>query len=153
MKHLTLRTATIADAEAVTNIFLRSRKELVAKAPLVDSDEAIADWIESTLIPAERTTVALVKNNIVGFISISQDDKGSWIDHLYLNPDHINKKIGSYLLQIALDELPRPIKLYTFQCNQLARDFYEKWDFKAIEFTDGANNEEKCPDILYELLK
>ena len=46
---------------------------------------------------------------------------------------------------------PRPIRLYTFQTHSLARRFYERHGYKAIEFTDGQGNEEKCPDVLYEL--
>jgi ribosomal protein S18 acetylase RimI-like enzyme len=46
--------------------------------------------------------------------------------------------------------LTSPIRLYTFQENDGARRFYERHGFRAIEFGDGSNNEENCPDVLYE---
>jgi len=49
-----------------------------------------------------------------------------------------------------LKELPPPIRLYTFQDNQRARNFYERRGFRAVTYSDGAGNEEKCPDMLYE---
>lgn len=83
---LDCRAATLGDADSVADVYLRSRKELVACAPL----------------------------------------------------------------ELARSELPPPIRLYTFQCNQPARIFFERRGFGAIAFGDGSGNEEKCPDILYE---
>ena len=144
------RAATAADADAVATVYLRSRKELVACAPLVHSDEAVREWISSTMIPAGRTTVATVDGLVVGLMAISNDGRGSWIDHLYLLPGWIGRGIGTQLLDRARRELPSPIRLYAFQSNQGARNFYERRGFRAIAFGDGSGNEEKCPDILYE---
>ena len=55
------------------------------------------------------------------------------------------------LLAHAMRTLELPIRLYTFQANVGARRFYERHGFVAIEFTDGHANEERCPDVLYEL--
>lgn len=46
---------------------------------------------------------------------------------------------------------PFPIRLYTFQQNAGARRFYGRSGFASIQFTDGSANEERCPDVLYEL--
>ena len=144
------RQATAADADGVADVFLRSRKELVACAPLVHSDQDVRGWIGRTLIRAGRTTVATMDGLIVGFMTGSNDGRYSWIDHLYLLPGWIGRGIGTQLLDCARRELSSPIRLYTFQCNQGARHFYEDRGFKAIAFGDGSGNEEKCPDILYE---
>jgi hypothetical protein len=32
-----------------------------------------------------------------------------------------------------------------------ALSFYERHGFRAIAFSDGSANEERCPDVLYEL--
>jgi RimJ/RimL family protein N-acetyltransferase len=45
----------------------------------------------------------------------------------------------------------RPIRLYTFQQNNGARQFYERNGFSPVRCSDGAANEERCPDVLYEL--
>jgi ribosomal protein S18 acetylase RimI-like enzyme len=47
--------------------------------------------------------------------------------------------------------LALPVRLCTFQANVRARSFYERHGFKAIAFGDGNSNEERCPDVLYEL--
>jgi hypothetical protein len=50
-----------------------------------------------------------------------------------------------------MQRLARPVRLYTFQPNEHARRFYERKGFAPIEFSDGSTNEERCPDVLYEL--
>ncbi len=147
---LDFRRATVDDAASVADVYLRSRKELVACAPLVHSDEDVRDWIRRQLIPAGHTTVAVVDGLVVGLLAVSKATDCSWIEQLYLLPAWVGQGIGTRLLELAQSELPPPIRLYTFQRNQRARSFYEGHGFKAIAFGDGSGNEEKCPDILYE---
>lgn len=144
------RAAMANDADSVADVYLRSRKELVACAPLVHSDEDVRDWIRRHLIPAGRTTVAVADGRAIGLLAVSRDADCGWIDQLYLLPAWVERGIGSRLLGLAQSQLAPPIRLYTFQCNERARRFYERRGFKAIAFGDGASNEEKCPDILYE---
>ena len=145
-----LRPATVGDADAVADVYLRSRKELVACAPLAHSDDSVRGWVRDRLIPAGRTTVAVVDDQIVGLIAIASTSDASWIEQLYLHPAWIGRGIGTGLLELARTRLPPPIRLYTFQANQRARRFYERRGFKAVRFGDGSGNEEKCPDVLYE---
>jgi ribosomal protein S18 acetylase RimI-like enzyme len=144
------RLATLGDADAVADVYLRSRKELVACAPLAHSDDSVRGWVRRRLIPAGRTTVAVVDGQIVGLIAVASASDGSWIEQLYLHPAWIGRGIGTQLLGRARAELSPPIRLYTFQGNQRARDFYERRGFRAVRFSDGSGNEEKCPDVLYE---
>ncbi len=147
---LDFRAATVDDADALAEVYLRSRKELVACAPLVHSDEDVRDWIRRQLIPAGCTTVAVADGLLVGLLAVSKTTDCSWIEQLYLVPACVGQGIGTRLPELARSELPPPIRLYTFQCNQRARYFYERHGFKAITFGDGSGNEEKCPDILYQ---
>jgi ribosomal protein S18 acetylase RimI-like enzyme len=62
----------------------------------------------------------------------------------------VRRGIGTPLLEHARRALSPPIRLYTFQCNESARQFYERRGFRPIAFGDGSGNEEKCPDVLYE---
>jgi GNAT superfamily N-acetyltransferase len=87
---------------------------------------------------------------VIGVLAVSRGTDCSWIDQLYLLPDWVERGIGTRLLELAQRELVPPIRLYTFQCNERARCFYERRGFQAISFGDGSGNEEKCPDILYE---
>ena len=108
------------------------------------------DWIPGALIASGRTTVAVVDGQVVGFLSVSNDARGSWIDQLYLLPEWTGRGLGSELLELARGQLPAPIRLRTFQANQGARRFYERHGFRAAAFGDGSGNEERCPDVLYE---
>jgi GNAT superfamily N-acetyltransferase len=145
------RCATEADANAVAEVYLRSRKELVACAPLVHSDESVREWIRAKLIPGGNVTVALVNGIVAGFVAVSLESQCSWIEHLYVSPAYLHCGVGSALLDHARSKLRPPIRLHTFQCNDVARRFYEHHGFKAIAFGDGSTNEEQCPDILYEI--
>lgn len=49
-----LRKATIVDANAIVNVYLRSRKELVSFAPLIYTDESIHQWIRNDLLTSEH---------------------------------------------------------------------------------------------------
>jgi GNAT superfamily N-acetyltransferase len=147
---LDFRAATVGDADSVADVYLRSRKELVACAPLVHSDDAVREWIRRHLIPAGHTTVAVVDDLVVGLLAVSKGTGCTRIDQLYLLPAWVGRGIGTRLFELARSKLLLPIRLYTFQCNQSARNFYERRGFEAIAFGDGSGNEEKCPDILYE---
>src|SRR5262249_45510352 len=115
------------------------------------SDEDVRLWIRERLIPAGRTTVAVADGRVIGFLSVSTDADRSWIDQLYVSPDYLGRGIGTHLLDLARRRLPPPIRLYTFQENARARRFYESRGFVAIAFGDGSGNEERCPDVLYQL--
>lgn len=146
----------MADADSVADVYLRSRKELVACAPLVHSDEEVRGWIRRHLIPAGRTTVAVIDDQVVGLLAVSTGaDSRGWIEQLYVRPDWVGRGVGTRLLDRAKQDLAPPIRLYTFQHNtfqhnQPARSFYERRGFQGIAFGDGSGNEERCPDVLYE---
>lgn len=147
---IAIRTATPQDAATIADIYLASRKQHLPYAPLAHTDDAVRRWIANAVIPKMHTTVAERNGEIVGFCATISRDK-NWIDNLYLSPNQMGEGIGSILLQEASGRLARPIYLYTFQENRIARRFYEKHGFVAIEFGDGSGNEEGAPDVLYEL--
>lgn len=145
-----LRTAIPADADAVCEVYLASRKRFLPFAPSAHSDNEVRQWIRERLIPTGGVTVASMDGVIVGMMTISKSEAYGWIDQLYLHPDAVNQRIGTQLLLHAKSALGSPIRLYTFQANTGARRFYERHGFVAIEFGDGSKNEENCPDALYE---
>jgi GNAT superfamily N-acetyltransferase len=103
-----------------------------------------------TLIPNSRVIVAEIGRRVLGMMAVREDLNFGWIDHLYLDPSEVKRGIGSAFLAKAKAELRHPIRLYTFQENAGSRRFYERHGFYAVEFTGGAGNEERCPDVLYE---
>jgi GNAT superfamily N-acetyltransferase len=81
---------------------------------------------------------------ITGFIAF----RPGWVDHLYIHPSHQGRGFGSALLALAQASADS-LRLWTFQCNSGARRFYVKHGFQIEQQTDGANNDERQPDIIY----
>ncbi len=149
---VTFRPAADTDAEQVASVLLASRKAFLAFAPIAHTDDDVRDWVATVLIPGGGVTVAVAggSNEVVGMMAVSQQDGVGWIDQLYLHPSVVGLGIGTLLLGLAMESFGRPIRLYTFQENAGARRFYERHGFRPIAFSDGSDNEEHCPDVLYE---
>lgn len=145
------RVARASDADQIASVFLRSRKAYVMHAPLAHDDEDVRQWIREVVLATTSTFVAEADGGVVGFVSYAVREGTGWIEHLYVAPGHTRAGVGSALLKVALQNLPRTVHLYTFQGSTEARRFYERHGFKAVAFTEGAENEERCPDVLYKL--
>ena len=83
-------------------------------------------------------------------MAVSQKKSRSWIEQLYIAPEFVSHGVGCKFIAKAKSILSPPIHIRTFQENWVARRFYERHGFKILEFSDGSNNEENCPDILFE---
>jgi len=146
-----LRPASASDASAVAELLLASRRAFLPYAPIAHPDADVHRWVREQLIPAGTVTVWEHESQITGVLATSHDQTGSWIDQLYVLPGFDGRGIGAALLRHAHKQLARPIRLYTFQQNARARLFYQRHGYKAIALSDGQSNEERCPDVLYEL--
>ncbi len=147
---ISIRAADPTDAGGVASVYLKSRKRFLPFAPLAHSDAEVQRWISRSLIPTGQVLVAEGAGGIVGMMAISVEGGISWIDHLYLEPESVGRGIGSRLLDFGLTQLDPPIRAQTFEANFGARRFYERHGFVPISHSDGADNEERCPDVLYE---
>lgn len=74
--------------------------------------------------------------------------RDGWVEQLYVLPAAQSRGVGTELLDVAKRACGR-LELWTFQCNERARRFYEARGFALVEQTDGARNEEKEPDARY----
>ena len=157
-----LRAAVAGDAAAVAQVLIESRRQLMPFAPSAHSDEETRDWVARTLLPSGAVTVAQVDGAVVGVLALSERNGLAWIDQLCVLPAQAARGLGRALLDHALAlcgaaagrsgaATPQPLQLYTFQANHHARAFYERHGWRAIAFSDGAANEEHCPDVLYRL--
>ena len=152
MKHnnSNIRAAIPADAAAICEVYLLSRKHFLPYAPLAHNAAEVCIWIEQHLITTADVFVVEQDGSITGMMALTRDASAGWIDQLYLHPRVVGQRIGSQLVSLAKNKLGAPVRLYTFQANTAARRFYERHAFVAILFGDGSGNEEKCPDVLYE---
>ena len=146
-----LRRAQSDDARGVAEVLISSRADYLPFAPSAHPPDDVRRWVSEHLVTSCLVTVADHGGEIVGVLATSHDGRFSWISQLFVRPGWVGQGIGSALLTSAHGVLRRPIRLYTFQANVGARRFYERHGYEAIEFTDGQANEERCPDVLYEL--
>ncbi len=112
--------------------------------PLVHSEEEVSSWIRSVLGPKGSSFVVESDGLVVGWLDVHD----GWLDQLYCRRGYTGRGIGLDLLRFAKTLFPDGLQLYTFQVNQGARRFYGRHGFVEIELTDGAENEEKAPDVL-----
>jgi putative acetyltransferase len=81
---------------------------------------------------------------LAGFVAFRE----GWIHQFYVLPNQQRRGLGSALLRVA-KSASSSLSLWTFWRNMLARWFYEARGFVVIKMTDGTDNEELEPDVLY----
>jgi len=143
---LAIREAAQDDAPAIAEIHLTARREAMPYLHRPHTDDETRDYFRRVV--GDRPSawwVARVEDEIVGFMLIDGED----VDHLYVRPGWQRRGIGLTLLNKAKALSPQRLELWTFQRNSGARAFYEAQDFRAVDFTDGCN-EENEPDVKYE---
>ncbi len=146
-----LRAAGLEDAKSVARVLSESRRAFLPYALLPHTQKEVEAWVAQHLIPTGGVIVAEEMEEIVAVLAVSEDKVAAWIDQLYVLPGFESRGIGSLLLSVVHESARRPIRLFTFQQNTGARRFYERHGYKVIALSDGQSNEEKCPDVLYEL--
>jgi len=144
---VTIRRAGVADAAAITDVFVASRNGAAPMIPRMRHTGAeTRHWFETIVLVEQEVWVAEVDGAVAGLAVL----RGDFLDHLYVRPGLQRHGVGTLLLRHARRQRPRGMRLYTFEANEPARAFYEKHGFKAIAFGDGTGNEEGAPDVLYE---
>ena len=124
----------------------RSRQHSLPYLPVLHSPEEDIEHFTAVVFAKNEVYLAVDdEQKIVGFIAFNKE----WIEHIYLLPEAQGKRIGDQLLMLA-KQYSSNLKLWTFQRNVFARRFYARNGFKAVKETDGADNEEREPDILFE---
>jgi GNAT superfamily N-acetyltransferase len=75
--------------------------------------------------------------------------EGDWVGQLYLDPAWTGRGLGTCFLELAREQRPDGLQLWTFVSNVRARRFYERNGFIIQERTDGSGNEQHAPDLRY----
>jgi ribosomal protein S18 acetylase RimI-like enzyme len=137
-----IRRATSADAAAVSRVFVHARDEMIYLPRIPDEHRPLlGGWF------IERDEIWVAEDDeIVGFFGLKEDV----LSHLYVDPAHQDRGLGTTLLDRAKSLRPDRLELWVFQKNEGARRFYERHGFMLVRLTDGAGNMEKEPDALYE---
>ena len=144
---IAVRRGAGADARAAADLWLRARKAALDTIPEpVHSDDEVRGWFASHVVT--ETELWLAQDPAGELVAILVLD-GPWLDQLYVEPGSTGRGIGARLLDVAKRERPDGLRLWTFQTNTRAQRFYERHGFVEAHRTDGRDNEEGAPDILY----
>ena len=142
-----IRAAREEDAIAIAQAHVDARRVAMPWLPVIHTFEETVRFFGDFVIPHQIVLVAETEDGVMGFIAI----EGAYVEHLYVAPTHQGIGIGDALLSRAMEIRPDGLMLWTFEGNHRARAFYEKRGFVAVEFTDGSRNEERTPDVRYQL--
>lgn len=144
---ITFRRATEADARPAADLWLRARRAAVDSIPPpVHDDDDVRAWFASHVLRDTELWLAVDGRGTLAGILVLE---GPWLDQLYVEPTMAGRGIGSRLVRLAKRERPDGLRLWTFASNAQAQRFYERHAFVATHRTDGRDNEEGAPDILY----
>jgi ribosomal protein S18 acetylase RimI-like enzyme len=140
-----IRRAEPADAGAVADVFIASFASLLSFLPRLHTHDEDRAFLYG-LIQRVEVWVAEEGDAVVGFVAVSS----AKVEQLYVHPDHQRRGVGRALLAKVKERQPQGFTLWVFQQNEQARRFYEANGMALVQLTDGAGNEEKTPDALYE---
>lgn len=147
MGRVRLRRATPADAAAIAEIPLTARRGSMPRLAVVHSDEETGRWVREVVMEEQEGWVAVGdgEEGVLGIAALG----GATREQLYVHQAVRGRGIGGALLARAKERRPGGLDLWTFQRNGRARAFHENRGFDAVEFGDGAGNEEREPDVRY----
>ena len=143
---LTVRPATVGDADALATLFLDAREAAYPAIPRpVHPPEDVRRWMRSHFEDREGVELWLAERDgvPVGLLLV----EGDWLHSLYVDPRLTRQGIGTTLLEVAKSLRPRGLGLWVFESNEGAQRFYRRHGFGELHRTDGSDNEERQPDV------
>lgn len=143
---VSIRPYRATDSDALIILWRISREKSlpdfqVAKGHFFYED---CDYFRNYVVAKNRIWVATKQKARVGFLAMNE----SFVDQLYVHPDHWRRGIGRKLLGHAKQLSPEHVWLYTLQINANARAFYEKHGFIAEKLGVSPPPESE-PDVEY----
>ena len=153
-----LRPALPTDASAIAEVFLAARATMTYLPRLHTDEETLAFFTH--VIETQCVIIAVTQSapdDIAGFAAINdrddevldEKDKKIHLDHLYVSPERHGQMIGTTLLDAVKTLRRQGFALWCFQANEDAQRFYERHGLTLAKTTDGRDNEENLPDMLY----
>jgi ribosomal protein S18 acetylase RimI-like enzyme len=145
-----LRPAEAADLDDIVGIRIAARTDAADRGlmPLcIDAVEDVRHRLADALA-SDETWVAESGTGAEARPSAYVRLTATWIDDLYVHPDHQQRGLGSTLLELAMSLRPGGLGLYVFETNLPARRLYEAHGFVVID--RGCDNEEGEPDLRME---
>jgi len=114
----------------------------------IHSDEETHAFVADVMIAQREAWLAWEDETALGLLVLD----GFEVDWLFVDPVAQSRGVGSALIEHAKACSPSGLTLWVFESNRRAQAFYERHGFVIVDRTDGADNEEKAPDIRYAWL-
>lgn len=140
-----LRRAAVGDMLEVARLYRRAFFGAMPHMPVLHTPEEDVVHFTEHIFPECEVWLGEADSALAGFIALQP----GLVRHLYVDPKLQRRGFGRALLSHAQAAQPK-LQLWAFQCNTPARRFYEQHGFIPIRETDGAANQERQPDVLYE---
>jgi ribosomal protein S18 acetylase RimI-like enzyme len=109
--------------------------------------EAQRRYFSDRVLPQFDVAVAMLGDEIVGFVAANRES----IAQLHVRVGRHRRGIGTSLLDLAKARSAGSLWLYTFARNSIARRFYERHGFVAIE--QGFEATWQLEDVKYRWLR
>lgn len=142
---LVFRRADDSDAADIADVWLRSFTAALPTVRRAHGDDEVRSWFSYVVVPQCETWVAVAEGSVIGLLVLD----GEELEQLYLDPSWRGRGVGDRFMDLAKQQRPDGLGLWTFQVNGPAQRFYERHGFIAVEHTDGLRNEEHEPDVRY----
>ena len=146
MTDMVIREYRAEDFDAVTILWRVSREKSLPEFQMLKGHFFFEDqgYFQNHILKENRVWVVEMENRPVAFMAINKE----FVDQLYVHPDYWRRGIGNALLNVAREQSPQHVWLYTLQINVGARAFYEKNGFMAEKFGVSPPPESE-PDVEY----
>lgn len=142
MTDWTIRQAVPDDTPHVVEVLRRWIDETPWMPMLHDRADMEGFW--GRQIAESHALCGISQGQVCGFAVRD----GEWLNALYLNAGNRNQGLGAALLAEAKRQTPI-LRLWAFQANHGALQFYTRHGFAEVKRTDG-DNEEGLPDVQME---
>jgi GNAT superfamily N-acetyltransferase len=136
------RTQDMVQCAAIVNEWIDETDWM----PRLHAHEEVVRFYKTEVAAERKVFVVASGSQIVGMMAIGEDHL---VTALYVKQGFRRQGVGRMLLDRAKRECRDDVRLWTFQQNQDALDFYRHEGFVVINRTDG-DNEEGLPDVLME---
>jgi GNAT superfamily N-acetyltransferase len=131
------------DADAIAALFTASRRAAMPWLPERHDEAGVRDHFATRVLPSREVLVIRRAGAVAAFLALD----GNEVEHLYVHPDAQRAGLGSALLDAAKARRPGGLELWAFRRNTPALAFYARHGFAERFRTDGADNEEREPDV------
>ena len=145
-----LRRALPEDTDVLAAILRAAMRGTMPWLPELHTPEDDRRFLREDVLSEKEVWVAEQDGVVTGFAALGTRRGVEFMEHLYVAPEHQRRGVGSELMERAKQRRPAGFRLWVFQRNAGAREFYERHGLRLVELSDGSGNEEREPDALYE---